>query len=109
MASVEIEIGARRYTVACRDGEEQQLRAVAAIVDKRARDADEALGTLTEAQQLLFASLMLADDIKELRAGAVPAEPLPAPQDPAVADALERLAARVESLADRLEQGASHA
>jgi hypothetical protein len=45
----------------------------------------------------------MADDIKEIRAGAgIPEPPAPVP-DPAVAQALERLAARMEALADSLE------
>lgn len=108
MASVDVEIASRRYTIACREGEQAHLRDVAAIVDKRAQDAAQALGSLGEARQLLFASLLLADDLKEQRSAAdvtggaavAPSEP-----DPAVADALERLAQRVESLAERLEQG----
>ncbi len=102
MASIDVEIAARRYTIACRDGEEEHLRSVAGIVDRRAQDAAEALGPLSEARQLLFASLLLADDVKELRAGNALPEPEPRP-DPAVAEALERLAERVEMLADRLE------
>ena len=35
MASVEVEIAQRKYSVACRDGEEEHLRSVAAIVDRR--------------------------------------------------------------------------
>jgi cell division protein ZapA len=101
MASVEVEIAARKYAVSCRDGEEDHLRSVAAIVDRRAQDAATALGSLSEARQLLFASLLLADEIKELRAGIAPAAP--AEPDPAVADALDALASRMERLADRLE------
>jgi cell division protein ZapA len=104
MASVDVEIAARRYSVACRDGEEEQLRAVAAIVDRKAQDAAAALGSLSETRQLLYASLLLADELRERRSGANPAiEPQ---DDPAAADALERLAERVESLADRLERSA---
>ncbi|MFN3388901.1 MAG: cell division protein ZapA [Allosphingosinicella sp.] len=101
MATIDIEVGGRRYSVACRDGEEDHLRAVAALVDRKAQDASAALGSLSEARQLLFAALMLADEVKELRAGTAPAAASDA--DEAAADALERLAARVESLADRLE------
>jgi cell division protein ZapA len=111
MASVEVEIAARKYSVACRDGEEEHLRSVAAIVDSKARDAASALGNLSEARQLLFASLLLADELKEQRAGqpqaAQPATmPAPAQLDPAIADALERLAERIESVAEQLERGA---
>jgi cell division protein ZapA len=106
MASIDIEVAGRRYTVACRDGEEAHLRSVAAMVDQRAREAAEALGSLPESRQLLFAALLMADDIKELRAGAGAADAPPPPADPAVAEALERLAARMEALAESLERKA---
>jgi cell division protein ZapA len=109
MANIDIEVAGRRYSVACRDGEEEHLRSVAAEVDRRAQDATAALGSLTETRQLLFAALLIADDIKEIRAGAGIPEPAPVPPDPAVANALERLAARMESLADGLEQSAASA
>jgi cell division protein ZapA len=55
------------------------------------------LGGQSEARTLLFAALLLADELHELRSGATSAEDGPA------AEALERLAATLESLADRLE------
>ena len=100
MANIDIDIAGRRYSVACADGEEEHLRSVAALVDRRARDATQALGNLTEARHLLYAALLLADDVKEARSGAGIIEPDP---DPAVAEALEGLAGRIEMLADRLE------
>ena len=111
MANIEIEVAARKYMVACRDGEEAHLRSVAELVNRRARDAAEALGSLSETRQLLFAALLLADDLKEARSGANGgangAAAAPASTDPALADALEQLAERVEALADHLEQGAA--
>jgi cell division protein ZapA len=108
MATIDIEVAGRRYNVACRDGEVAHLHSVASLVDQRARDAALALGSLTETRQLLFAALLMADDIKELRAGAGIPEPPPPPPDPAVAQALERLASRMEALADSLEKGSSN-
>ena len=104
MATIEIEIAGRRYDVACREGEQEHLRSVAAEVDRRAQDAANALGSLTETRQLLVAALLIADDIKEIRAGAGIPEPVAPPPDPAVADALERLASRMEALAESLER-----
>ena len=105
MASVELEIGGRKYAIACRDGEEDHLRSVAAIVNRKAGDAETALGSLGEARQLLFASLLLADELKEVSAGKCPT---PEP-DPGIANALERLAGRMEQLAESLESRASNA
>lgn len=100
MADVTIEIGGRRYDVTCRDGEEDQLRRLAALVDEKAAQARAAVGGVTEVRQLLLAALLLADELADLRGG----RPAPAPTtDPALATALERLAARVENVADHLE------
>ncbi len=107
MANIEIEIASRKYVLACRDGEEEHLRSVAVLVDKRARDAGAAMGNLGEARQLLFAALLLADDIKDLKSGVPSADP--AEPDPAIAEAAEALAARVEALAARIEAQAAAA
>lgn len=104
MASIDVEIGSRRYSIACRDGEEEHLRSVAAVVDQKAREAGKALGSLSEARQLLFASLLLADALNEKKTPA-DSSPCGAVPDPALAEALERLAERVEALAERLEAG----
>ena len=107
MASIELEVGGRKYTLACRDGEETHLRSVAGVVDRKAREAASALGNLGEARQLLFAALLLADELQEQRGGGG-GNGAASAADPAVADLLEDMAERVEMLADRVEgQGAS--
>jgi cell division protein ZapA len=105
MANVELDIAGRKYAIACRDGEEEHLRAVAATVSRKAQDAETALGSMGEARQLLFACLLLADDLHDARDGKVP-EPEP---DPAVAESLERMAERMELLAQSLESRAASA
>jgi cell division protein ZapA len=106
MATVDIEIAARTYPVSCRDGEEPHLHALADLVDKKAKEAAAAVGNMGEARQLLFASLLLADELKELRSGAPGSAPAQAEPDPEIANALGRLAERMEMLADRLESKA---
>lgn len=105
MATVDIEIASRRYSVACREGEQDRIQSVAAIVDRKAREVGQALGSLSEARQLLFASLLLADEIKERATGGSPSSSEPA-DDPLIVSALERLAERVELLAEKLENKA---
>lgn len=97
MAEVDLWIAGRSYRVACRDGEEDALRSAAALVDAKSREALAGLGTLSEARQFLFASLLLADQLIEKRGGSQPQ------LDPALADRAERIAQRLESLADALE------
>jgi len=112
MAEVDIHIASRNYPVACRDGEEARLRDVAAMVDAKAKAATAALGTMSEARTLLFASLMLADGLIDSPAPGKPSGAngsAPARIDPVVADALERLAARIEALADTLEDQPANA
>ncbi|MFM7027446.1 MAG: cell division protein ZapA [Chakrabartia sp.] len=110
MAKVDLVIGGNSYTVACRDGEEPNLTKAAALVDAKAQQARQALGGVSEVRQLLFASLLLADDLAEARPpapAATPAPPPPAPADAADnldAELLEDIADRLESLARRLEQ-----
>ena len=99
MAEVDLTIAGRPYRVACRTGEEDNLRAAAALVDAKSREALAGLGTMSEARQLLFASLLLADQLVDERP--LPAEP--APPDPRLAQNAEALASRLEALADTLE------
>src|SRR5687767_8592123 len=97
MAEVDLTIAGRPYRVACRAGEEDSLRAAAALVDAKSREALAGLGTLSEARQLLFASLLLADQLVDERPAQASA------LDPRLAQSGEALAARLESLADALE------
>jgi cell division protein ZapA len=106
MAEIDIIIAGRPYKVACRDGEEETLRTAARLVDAKSREALAGLGSLSEARQLLFAGLLLADQLIDNRPDAAP--PAPADPDPELAERAERLAERLESLADSLERGTEH-
>ena len=99
MAQVKLNVGGRAYDLACRDGEEPHLEMLAAMLDAKARDAGQLVGTTNETRQLLLAGLLLADELSDLRAGA------PDPGKAALARTLDQLAARIETLAERLEEG----
>jgi cell division protein ZapA len=68
MAEVTLDIGGRLYDVHCRDGEERQLQRLAAIIDDKTKVARRASAGLTEVRQLLFAAILLADELDELHA-----------------------------------------
>src|ERR1043165_2169107 len=97
---VHLSIAGRTYQVACREGEEENLRAAARLVDGKSREALSGLGTLSEARPFLFASLLLADQLmdKSPDAAAIAMGP-----DPALAERASALAARLEALADQLD------
>jgi cell division protein ZapA len=96
MANVTLSIGGRAYQVATRDGEEARLHELARLLDERWTVANRAAGGNPE-RALLFVSLMLADALDEAEqrppVGAAVSEP-----------ALQRIADRLESLADALEK-----
>src|SRR6476469_4466783 len=109
---VDLTIAGRTYQVACREGEEENLRAAARLVDGKSREALAGLGTLSEARQFLFASLLLADQLidkgpETAAAASSPPPSAPARPDPAVVLRAEALADRLESLAMTLENEAA--
>ncbi|MBD3764368.1 MAG: cell division protein ZapA [Rhodobacterales bacterium] len=121
MAEVQIVIGGRPFSVACREGEERFLLAAAQILDAEAQPL-VAQGRLPEARMLLMAGLMLADRTAALqdeiallkdRLAQAEACPAPAPERievpviaPQVVETLAELAARAEALADQIEDRA---
>ncbi|WCT74813.1 cell division protein ZapA [Sphingomonas naphthae] len=102
MAQVDLKIAGRTYEIACRDGEETHLTALAAIVDQKASQAGRAVGGVNEARQLLLASLLLADELNDLRKGVPAPTPTTEPGEqnwPGLAPLLDELAERLEKIA----------
>ena len=100
MAEVTLIIGDRRHTVACRDGEEDQLRRLSALLDSRWATAARASGGLNVERTMLFVALMLADSLDEAERR---------PPDGAGADLLDQLADRLEGIASALEKSSPNA
>jgi len=99
MSNVTVSIGGRRYTVACAAGEEAHVEMLGRTIDGKLEGMAN-LSAQAEARTLLFAALLLADELHEARSGG--ASPS-AQQSPALAENLEALAGRLEGLAERLE------
>ena len=116
MAEVEFTIGHKEYRIGAQDGEENLLKRAAAILDGEARQILEQAGRVPEPRLLLLAGLMLADRFASLEDRAEKAERLaarlqsnpPRVEVPVIPDdlkeAMAEMAARAESLADRLEE-----
>lgn len=107
MSNVTLTIGGRPYTVSASDGEESHVEMLGRIVAERVTKAGAGQ---SETRMLLFAALMLADELHELhRQMPPPQQEAPEPAQPAaeVLARIETLAARVEKLAAHLEEPAT--
>lgn len=100
MATIMLEIGENRWPVACRDGEEERLTMLGAMIADRWQDAQRASGNTGTQQALLLAALMLADDLADAKATA---------RAPGETDALAAIAGRLEELATSLEKSVASA
>ena len=102
MAQVTLQIGGRPIPVACRDGEEGRVQLLGRMLEQRWASASRAAGGLGTERAMFFLALMLADDLDE-------AERRP-PEGAAVSEAaLARIADRLETMANALEQPPANA
>ncbi|MFM5884466.1 MAG: cell division protein ZapA [Novosphingobium sp.] len=101
MSNVTLQIGGRAYTVACAEGEEAHVTALGRSIADKVEDMGSGH---SEARQLLFVALLLADELHEARGrpgqAASPVSPAAAEPDPAL---LELIADRLEKVALSLE------
>jgi cell division protein ZapA len=88
MAEVTLHIGGYSYDLSCADGEEEALMRAGEIVARRVATARATLGGLTETRQLLFAAILLADELPATTAS----------------DAHDQVARAVNAAAERIEQ-----
>ena len=111
MSNVTLSVAGRNYAIACADGEEDHVRSLGQLIEGKLADMGGVAGQ-TEARGLLFAALLLADEVHDLRgriaqpeAPAPEPTPEPAPERPAIdPDVLETLARRLENCAAYLER-----
>ena len=106
MSNVTLHIGGRSFTVACAAGEEAHISDLGEMIDGKLRTMGGAAGQ-NETRMLLFAALLLADELHEARTG--PAAPPRPQEDPQVAARLGAIADALEKCAAHLEDGAGEA
>lgn len=114
MSNVALWVGGRSYTVNCAAGEEDHIAELGAMIDAKL----SAMGApgQNETRNLLFAALLLADEVFELKSGAPTPATAAATESPyATPDPLPYEAPaflidpeRLEGIANRLENLASH-
>lgn len=98
MSNVSVVIAGRRYTIACAEGEDSHIKMLAGSIDSKLAALPN-MSNQSEPRTLLFAALLLADELHEAQTkGSTGAETPTANAEP-----LEKMAERLESLASQLE------
>ncbi|MDB5593375.1 MAG: cell division protein ZapA [Hyphomicrobiales bacterium] len=113
MSQVNVTIAGRTFRMACGDGEEAHLEGLAVQVDQKIADLRLSFGEIGDQRLTVMAAIMIADELaesrrkiaaleaslSELREASMNAEDISASWVNAVAQTLDRAAARVEEVA----------
>lgn len=115
MGQVSVSINGRDYSIACDDGQEAHLGKLGEYLDSRVSELSATMGQIGDARLLIMAGLLVSDeladafaDIADLRKKIESLEKQGPPPDTDAAEAadvetIERLAERIEAIAERLE------
>lgn len=113
MSEVTITVNRRPYRLACEDGQEPHLMALAERIDGRINDLVGKFGQIGDQQLLVMVGLLLADEAAELRRRLDEQEHLTSERatafdaaDAAAAGVVDALAERIETLAAGVEHAA---
>jgi cell division protein ZapA len=68
MAQVAVTIGGRTYRLACNEGEEERLEALAREVDSKFDTIHKSFGEIGDQRMIVMAALTIADELTEARA-----------------------------------------
>lgn len=99
MSNVTLQVGGRSYLVACAEGEESHVSSLGRLIDEKVQTIGSGHN---EVRQLLFAALLLADELQESRSSGG-AGTAPGASAPDHSTALEVIADRLEKCASALE------
>jgi len=110
MSDVTVTINRRSYQIACDDGQEDHLRGLAKLVDKRVEELVTAMGQIGDQRLLVMASLLLADEVQDVRQNLEDTrdklDVLSAGDivERRAAGAIEEMAAKIEAMAGQIEK-----
>ena len=104
MSNVSLTIGGRSFTVACAEGEEDHVANLGRMIDSKVASMGDVAGQ-SEPRMLLYAALLLADELHEVKSAANPTGENSASSglSPHAGSQLESIASRLENLASHLE------
>ncbi len=110
MTEVTVQINNRGYSLSCDAGQEQRIADLAHYVDSRLKDIAAAGAASTESHMLVLTSLVMADELfelreemKALRQYGVQDQASQSSEDEAmIAEAIDHLAGKIEHIASRI-------
>lgn len=112
MAEVSVTIHGKAYGISCDDGQERRVQELAKYVDTRLREIAGAGAASNESHLLVLTALVLADEVFDAKSqAAIPAtqryaadERLSAGDEEMIVQAINHLAARIDSVSERLHK-----
>ena len=118
MAEVTLKINNRGYGLSCDEGQEERLEELAGYVDSRLQDIAKSGAATNESHLLVLTSLVMADEIYELRdelvalqqhlqnaQAGLPVQEYAGPsaeEEAMIVQAIDHLASKVERIAGRI-------
>ncbi len=105
MPEVHLTVNGRSYPVACEPGEEGRIKELAQYLDRKTQEFVAKLGQIGEARLLVLAALVITDELADAHAALrrQSAGGANGVDTAALAQGLEELAKRLETIAVRLE------
>lgn len=110
MGQVNLSINGKNFGMQCDDGQEQRVLDLGTYVDSKIQNIAAAGAASNENHLLVLTSLMLADEVHELRENLaalgehVESKENQDEQDKLVSEAIDTLAARIDSIASRIQK-----
>ncbi len=111
MAEITLTINGRNFGISCDDGQEQRVMDLGHYVDGRLKDISRAGAASNEAHLLVLTSLMLADEVYDLRSQVGDLDELTQPgsgsaekDELVIAQAIDHLAERIDTIAGRIQK-----
>jgi cell division protein ZapA len=113
MAEVNLDINGRSYPILCDDGQEARIKKLAAYIDERLSQISSSGAASNENHLLVLTSLILADEIFELRDNLEIADELMGSgaqggavsvDETAISETLHSLANRISMVSERIKR-----
>lgn len=107
MGQVNLTIHGHNYGLACDDGQEERLQQLASYVDERMGQIAKAGGASSESHLLMLTSILLADEVFDLKAGVAKLGGSPedlAREEELIVQAIDVLADRIDTIAERIHK-----